>query len=95
MTQHDHLGKPFDSIESAQEFVQLLTQSIAEAKAEIESQIGSPSDPGQARREQALHLVLFKLESLSVQMTKSQRILNDLRTLRRLLMEGSASSAGA
>ena len=94
MTKNDYLGKPFDSIESAQEFVQLLGQSITEAKDEVQLQITCPSEFGSVRREEAFQLVLYKLENLSLCMAKSQRILNDLRTLRRLLLEGSGASAG-
>ena len=39
------------------------------------------------RRQEALRLVAHNLSQLSVHITKSRRILNDLRTLRRLLLE--------
>lgn len=80
---------PFDSIESAHEYLQLLDkmledvqQSSAEDFAEVEL-LGAPSGP---RREEALRLVTYKLDQLRHHVTASSRILNDLRTIRRLLL---------
>jgi phospholipid N-methyltransferase len=83
----DELGPSFESIESAQEFVDLLAQAIEEAKQEIQSQISEVTTTGDERRVQALRLVAFKLDGLSVHMSGSRRLLNDLRTLRRLLLD--------
>jgi phospholipid N-methyltransferase len=83
----DELAQPFESIESAQEFVELLAQAIEESKAEIEVQAKAAQDAGEERQQQALQLVAYKLASLGSHMATSRRILNDLRTLRRLLLE--------
>jgi predicted nuclease of restriction endonuclease-like RecB superfamily len=83
----DELGPSFESIESAQEFVDLLAQAIEEAKQEIQAQIEEVTTAGDERRVQALRLVAFKLDGLSVHMSGSRRLLNDLRTLRRLLLD--------
>jgi phospholipid N-methyltransferase len=83
----DELAQPFESIESAQEFVELLAQAIEESKAEIEVQATTAQDAGDERQQQALQLVAYKLASLGSHMATSRRILNDLRTLRRLLLE--------
>jgi hypothetical protein len=81
-------GNSFESIESAQEFVDLLAQTIEEARAEIRTQIDELQDPrGEARHKQALQLVAYKMESLAQHLAASRRILNDLRSLRRLLLE--------
>lgn len=81
-------GNSFESIESAQEFVDLLAQTIGDARAEIQAQIDELRDPhDDARRKEALQLVAYKLETLAQHMATSRRILNDLRTLRRLLLE--------
>jgi hypothetical protein len=40
-----------------------------------------------SRRLDALQIVAHKLETLELHLTKSRRILNDLRFLRRLLLE--------
>jgi hypothetical protein len=88
MPPSDELGKPFDSIESAQEFVELLAQAIEEAKAEIQTPLAAGAEAGDERRVEALQLVAYKLASLSQHLATCRRILNDLRTLRRLLLEG-------
>ena len=76
---------PFDSIESAQEFMALLQDTIAEAVRDVQHDLDSNS-PEQDRRAQALQLALYKLGQLSSQVQKSRRTLNDLRTIRNLLV---------
>ena len=78
---------PFDSIEGACEYVGLLMEAIAEAEAAIQEDITDARGQGADRRAQALHIVAFKLEKLRGHVTSSRRILNDLRTLRRLLLD--------
>jgi hypothetical protein len=80
-------GNPFDSIESAQQFVGLLAEAIEEAGQEVETDITRAGTAGDDRRKQALQLVSYNLSRLSVHITTSRRILNDLRTLRRLLLQ--------
>ncbi len=77
---------PFDSIESAQQFVDLLAEAIEEARREIEEEISRVGAGGEERRKQALQLVAYNLTKLSLDMTTSRRILNDLQSLRRLLL---------
>jgi hypothetical protein len=83
----------FDSIESAQEFVGLLTEAVVEAKRDIEADVLRESGWKDRRRQEALRLALYNLEKLAIHMNKSRRVLNDLRSLRRLLLE--ERSAGA
>jgi hypothetical protein len=45
------------------------------------------SEANAGRRKQALQLVSFNLSKLNSHITASRRVLNDLRTLRRLLLE--------
>ena len=78
---------PFESIESAREFMDLLHDAIQDALRDVEGLRPDGGDDVQGRREQALLLVVHKLKQLSVHTHKSQRILNDLRTLRRLLFD--------
>jgi hypothetical protein len=78
---------PFDSIESSHEYVVMLADAIAEALADVESDIALADSDHAARRKQALQLVSFNLTKLSSHIASSRRILNDLRTLRRLLLE--------
>jgi hypothetical protein len=77
---------PFDNIESAHEYVGLLAQAIEEARAEIQEDITVAVAEGAERPEKALRLVAYKLERLQGHIESSRRILNDLRTLRRLLL---------
>jgi hypothetical protein len=77
---------PFDNIESSHEYVSLLAKAVEEAIAEVEADIALVPEEASRRRE-AMQLVRFHLGKLSANMTSSRRILNDLRTLRRLLLE--------
>ncbi|HVO82296.1 MAG TPA: hypothetical protein VMT28_16300 [Terriglobales bacterium] len=84
---------PFDSLENAHEYVQLLAEAIAEARGDIESDIAKAVETKSERRLQALRLVQYKLEKLEQSLRGSSRILNDLRSLRRLLLEERAQAA--
>jgi hypothetical protein len=79
----DQPETPFDSVESAQQFVELLAEAIEEARGEVDADLEIPQAE---RRLEALRLVSFKLSRLSLHMAASRRLLNDLRTLRRLLL---------
>ena len=76
----------FDTIESAQEFLALLREAVEEAKQTAESDIFE-GDSRTPRQLDALRIVLYKLEKLEQHLKVSGRLLNDLRTLRRLLLE--------
>lgn len=78
---------PFDTIESAQDYVDLLLEAVEETRRDVGSEIRLSTGPDSERRAQALQLVAMNLNKLSSHVTKSRRILNDLRTLRRLLLE--------
>jgi hypothetical protein len=80
-------ANPFDSIESAQQFVELLAEAVEDARGEVETQIAEAAGPDLARRKQALQLVSYHLGKLATHLGASRRILNDLRSLRRLLLE--------
>ena len=77
---------PFDNIEGSHEYVSLLAESIDEARREVESEIAIADRDKADRRKEALLLVSFNLAKLQLHFTNSRRILNDLRTLRRLLL---------
>ena len=79
------LNKPFESIESAHEFVALLEESIQEAADDVRGHLRDAEAARDERQVRALNLALFKLTQLSTQMHKSRRALNDLRSIRRLL----------
>lgn len=84
---------PFDSIENAQQYIKLLVETVAEAKRDIDNQIIVATDQTPDRRVQALRMVQFNLEKLQRYLTASSRALNDLRTLRRLLLEQRPASS--
>jgi len=77
----------FDTIESAQEFLALLREAVDESKLTTESDIKQE----EVRNLDALRLVLYKLEKLEQHLKVTGRLLNDLRTLRRLLLEERVS----
>ena len=84
---------PFDSIEGAQEYLRLLGEALAEAKRDIEADLAAEAAAKFPRRIQALRLVAYNLEKLTHHLKVSHRVLNDLRTLRRLLLEERVESA--
>jgi len=84
---------PFDSIEDAHDFLTLLAQTIFETKLEIEADVQRESSSNYPRRAEALKLTLYTLNRLEFHMNRSRRILNDLRTLRRLLFQERTLSA--
>jgi hypothetical protein len=87
---------PFDSIESSHEYVALLAETIEEVRQDVAIQIARAGEENADRRKEALQLVSYHLGKLSAHMVSSRRILNDLRTLRRLLLdERKAASAEA
>ena len=78
---------PFDTVEGAHEYVRLLAEALAEAAESVRDDIAAARAQGASRRVDALQLVAFKLEKLQSHVTSSRRLLNDLRTLRRLLLQ--------
>jgi len=77
---------PFDSIEGSHEYVRMLAEAVDEARREVEEEVASAESEHADRRKQALLLVSYNLAKLNMHITNSRRILNDLRTLRRLLL---------
>jgi hypothetical protein len=87
---HD-AGSPFESIESAREFVTLLAEAVAQAKQDVEADVQRESSSQSPRRLDALRTALYSMEKLELHMNQSRRILNDLRSLRRLLFQERAA----
>jgi len=77
---------PFDNIEGSHEYVALLAEALEEALRDVEAEVAIAAREGAERRKQALLLVSYNLAKLRLHITSSRRILNDLRTLRRLLL---------
>ena len=87
------IDAPFDTIESAYEYVKLLREHVVSVEAEILEDIGVAVEEGAARRLDALRLVQYKLKKLDDHLGAGSRILNDLRALRRLLTGSGARLA--
>jgi hypothetical protein len=77
------------------EYVNLLLEAIQEAQQQVQEEVALAASPRAARRKQALQLASYKLDRLSAHVTGSRRVLNDLRTLRRLLLEERQSVSEA
>ena len=84
----------FDSIESAHEFVVLVSKVALETKRDIDADINREMSSTASRRVEALQIVARKLGTLELHLTQTRRILNDLRSLRRLLFEERAMPVG-
>jgi hypothetical protein len=78
---------PFDTIEGSHEYISMLAEEIEANILDVAADLALADAEGADRRIEALQLVMFKLKKLNSQMLVSRRILNDLRTLRRLLMD--------
>ena len=79
-------ANPFTNVESAYEYVSLLREALNEAQASVQEELAAGGTEAPNRREDALRLIKFKLDKLEGHITASRRILNDLRTLRRMLL---------
>jgi hypothetical protein len=77
---------PFDSLESSHEYVAMLAEALEEARRDVEEEVSTAERDRADRRKEALLLVSYNLAKLNLHITSSRRILNDLRTLRRLLL---------
>jgi hypothetical protein len=78
---------PFESIEGAQDYIHLLQAAVDEAQSSIQLDIVKLRDTRAADRQlDALRLVDYKLGQLRQHLAAGSRLLNDLRTLRRLLL---------
>jgi formiminotetrahydrofolate cyclodeaminase len=80
---------PFDSVENAQAYIQLLIETLVEAKKEVADDAAAAATRSE-RRLEALRLVEYKLHRLEHHLRISGRMLNDLRRLRRLLLDKAA-----
>jgi hypothetical protein len=87
--------QPFDSIESAYDFFRILSEAVAEARRELEGHIQGESSSQSSRRLDALRIASYSVGKLELHIHHSRRILNDLRSLRRLLFEERAASKAA
>lgn len=82
MTKSD---RPFTTIESAHEYLTLLSEQIAEVTNDVIREIATATERKQERRAEAWQTVLYTLTKLQFNTASSRRLVNDLRTLRNLL----------
>jgi len=85
---------PFDSIESAHQYIGLLCEALDDAHRTIGQEIAHPCEFTGARHLDALRLADYKLKSLRQHFVTSRRLLTDLRTLRRYLLEERVEERG-
>ncbi len=84
------IESPFDSIEGAHEYLGLLAEAIDEARLNAVTDIEAAVKGKSRRHLDALRLVSYNLEKLEQHIKISRRLLNDLRTMRRLLLDERA-----
>jgi hypothetical protein len=77
---------PFETIESAQEYLTLLCEGVVENRAALDADMEEATRGGATRRLDALRLIAYKLDRLHHHALQSHRLLKDLRNLRRLLL---------
>ena len=80
----------FDSIESAQDFLTLLSDTVRDIRADVDCDIAADSQP--AARTLALRLVSYDLVKLELHLRTGHRILDDLRSLRRAVWQERAAT---
>jgi hypothetical protein len=89
------IEQPFDSIESAHEYMNILAATILEVMGELKQDHEQALREGEERKAKAIELAIYKLKTLGCYVYKSRRALNDLRTLRRLILNERMSIESA
>jgi hypothetical protein len=82
----EEIEGPFDSIESAQEYMNVLAATVLETMGELRRDQDVALREGEPRKALAIGLAIYKLKMLGCYVHKSRRTLNDLRMLRRLIL---------
>jgi hypothetical protein len=82
----EEIERPFESIESAYEYMNLLADTALDVMNDLKRDRDIALRDGLDRRAQAIDLAMFKLKMLGCYVHKSRRMLNDLRILRRLIL---------
>jgi hypothetical protein len=72
----------------------MLAEAIQEARQDVEAEVAIAESESADRRKQGLLLVSYNLAKLESHITSSRRILNDLRTLRRVLLSERQGAKG-
>jgi len=82
----EEIEQPFDTIESAQEYMNILAATALDAMNDLKRDRDQAARDGEQRRAQAIDLAMYKLRMLGCHVYKSRRMLNDLRIIRRLIL---------
>lgn len=82
----EEIESPFESIESAHEYMNMLATTVLETMGELKRDQELALREGEQRKAQAIGLAMYKLKMLGCYVHKSRRTLNDLRMLRRLIL---------
>ena len=90
----DDSANPFHSLESAHEYLSLMLQALEDARHAIDENLGEATAAQATRRVEALQVIVHQLNLLDQHLHRSSRIINDLRTLRRILL-GERQTAAA
>ena len=77
----------FESIESAHQYITLLEEVANDTKKDLDTDIGAEENPQFPQRLDALRLASYNLKKLCFHIHTMSRILNDLRSIRRLLFQ--------
>jgi len=76
---------PFDRIEAAQQYLALLSKSVADNRQRVEADMMEATNHNSQRFLEVLRLGVYNLEQLEKHLKASRQMLNNLRKLRRLL----------
>lgn len=79
---------PFEDTESAHEYLTLLRRAVLDSRDTIEADLHEQNTCGLPRRVEAFRLVIYKIYKLDrpeEHVKICRRLLNDLRSMRRLL----------
>jgi len=87
----DKAETPFDSIEGSHEYVAMLAEALDEARRDVEAEIAAAERDRASRRKEAAFWCPISGQA-EFHITSSRRILNDLRSLRRLLLAETRSA---
>jgi hypothetical protein len=84
----------FDTVDSARDYISLLTEVVIEVKNDLESDLANPDNSPFPRKLDALRLAAYNLERLQLHLNASKRILNTLRSIQRLLFQERLTTLG-
>jgi hypothetical protein len=82
----DGMEQCFDSIESVQDFMRVVAETALDANKDLDRDHRAAVRDGEERRARAIELAQYKLKMLNCYVYKSRMALNDLRSLRRLIL---------